>query len=174
VSVGGTHSPAPATLPELGIDRHVASQGERLAAAPDVVREYLATEETPTVAGAVRAVTKATHEEMAAKRARAVGPEQAAKEEANRLRVVWRKQLQALSDVISHDPEKYVPLAGPDSTLPGLIAATRKWLDAIERESASLGRLHSVGGDRERHQGDRHRVGPVAVLDERRRAPSPS
>jgi hypothetical protein len=48
----------PATLPELGISRDLASTGQRLAAHPDAVRDYLAETSVPSIAGALRAAAR--------------------------------------------------------------------------------------------------------------------
>lgn len=77
-------------------------------------------------------------------RARALGPERVAAEEAARRRVVWARQLAALARIIAYDPADYVPIEGPDPTLPGLVEANRAWLAAIERELDVMSRLHAV------------------------------
>jgi hypothetical protein len=77
-------------------------------------------------------------------RTRAIGPEGAAAEEAAHGRAAWARQLAALARIITYDPADYVPLGGPDRSLPGLVDATRVWLDKIERELDVMSRLHLV------------------------------
>ena len=87
--VRATDKVPPATLEELGVSRNLASTGQRLAAAPAAVNEYLASAREPSVAGALRAADEALAEAIFASRDRAIGPERRAIEEAARRRRVW-------------------------------------------------------------------------------------
>ena len=147
---------APATLADIGVSKQRLSEARDIAGAmgPGQVDAMIAeandrrqTLSRAAVLKEVRLANATVREEVIGKRDRSLTDEERAREEIAQMRVVWAKGMESLSRVISLDPAKYVPFEdSPDPVLDGLVNATRKWLDKIEKQQAAKSGLRLIEG----------------------------
>ncbi len=148
----------PATLMDIGVTSQRLSEARDIAAVmgPGQVDALIAeandrgqTLSRSAVLKEVRRAGKAADDHVIGKRDRSLTNEERDREMIARMRVVWAKGMEALSRIISLDPAQYVPFEdSPDPVLDGLLKATRKWLDRIEKEQAAKSGLRLIGDSR--------------------------
>jgi hypothetical protein len=149
---------SPATLADIGVSKQRLSEARDIAGAmgPGQVDAMIAeandrgqTLSRAAVLKEVRRADATIRDHVIGKRDRSLTNEERDREMIARMRVVWAKGMEALSRIISLDPATYVPFEdSPDPVLDGLVKATRKWLDRIEKEQAAKSGLRLIGDSR--------------------------